>query len=104
MVGAQEIALFNLGGRYLATANTCPHRGGPLCDGIVSGTTVVCPLHAWKINLETGHVDRPPQAAGGCVVTFPTRIEDGVVVVGLPAMDFQSPSEDQEHRGHIQQG
>ena len=36
-VGHHDIAIFNLGDRFLATANRCPHRGGPLCDGIVSG-------------------------------------------------------------------
>ena len=83
MVGGREIAIFNLGDRFLATANRCPHRGGPLSDGIVTGSAVVCPLHTWKVNMETGCVERP----GGieaCVETYPTRIDDGVVVVGLP--------------------
>ena len=53
-VGNREIAIFNLGDRFLAVDNRCPHKGGPLADGIVSGTTVVCPLHAWKMSLETG--------------------------------------------------
>ena len=35
-----EIAIFNLGDRFVAVDNACPHRGGPLCDGIVSGATV----------------------------------------------------------------
>ena len=47
------------GDRFLATDNQCPHKGGPLADGIVTGTSVVCPLHAWKINLEDGRVERP---------------------------------------------
>ena len=49
-----EVALFNLGDRYLAVDNHCPHRSGPLADGIVAGAAVFCPLHNWKINLETG--------------------------------------------------
>ena len=61
-VAEREIAVFNLGDRFLAVDNECPHRGGPLADGIVSGAAVVCPLHAWKIDLETGCVARP--AAG----------------------------------------
>ena len=82
-VGNRELALFNLGERFFATDNRCPHRGGPLCDGIVTGAAVVCPLHAWKVNLETGAVERP---AGhiGCVGTYPTRIDDGVVTIELP--------------------
>ena len=82
IVGSHEIALFNLGDRFFATDNRCPHRGGPLCDGIVTGGAVVCPLHAWKINLDTGAVERPP-AAGACIRAYPTRVEDGVVMVAL---------------------
>jgi len=83
-VGAREIALFNLGDRFLATDNQCPHKGGPLCDGIVTGSSVVCPLHAWKVDLERGCVVRPAHGTDHCVGTYPTRIEDGIVVVGLP--------------------
>jgi len=84
-LGGRELAIFNLGDRFLAVENQCPHRGGPLSDGIVSGCTVVCPLHAWKVRLDTGDVDRPA-TAGACVRTFPTRVEDGIVLVQLPAL------------------
>ena len=83
-LGDHEIAIFNLGDRFLATDNRCPHQGGPLCDGIVTGTSVVCPLHAWKTNLVDGTVERPAAAKGHCVRTYPTRVEDGIVVVGIP--------------------
>ena len=83
-IAGREIALFNLGERVLATASRCPHRGGPLADGIVSGGAVVCPLHAWKIDLASGAVQRPG-GAGGCVETYPARVEDGVIAVRLPA-------------------
>ena len=89
IVGGHEIALFNLGDRFFATDNRCPHRGGPLCDGIVTGSAVVCPLHAWKINLETGAVERPASAAA-CIRAYPTRVEDGVVLVALPKMKGQA--------------
>ena len=92
LLGDLEIALFNLGpstelgagDRVLATDNQCPHKGGPLCDGIVTGDSVVCPLHAWKVNLASGIVERPTQAKDHCVTTYPTRIEDGIVSIGLP--------------------
>ena len=83
MVGDREIALFNLGDRFLAIDNRCPHRGGPLGDGIVTGAAVVCPLHAWKVNLETGAVERPATSAGTCVRAYATRIEDAIVLVEL---------------------
>ena len=80
MVGDREIALFNLGDRFFAVDNRCPHRGGPLGDGIVAGVSVVCPLHAWKVSLETGAVERPAETAA-CVRTYATRVEDGIVLV-----------------------
>ena len=53
--GEREVALFNLGGGgVLAVDNRCPHKEGPLADGIVAGKAVFCPLHNWKINLENG--------------------------------------------------
>ena len=82
-VGGREIAIFNLGDRFLATDNRCPHQGGPLCDGIVAGDTVVCPLHAWKVRLDSGIVERP-RSGNACVVTYPTRVEDGMVWLELP--------------------
>jgi nitrite reductase (NADH) small subunit len=83
----RELAIFNLGDRFLVTDNRCPHKGGPLCDGIVSGTSVVCPLHAWKIDLANGSVERPAAAKDHCVATYPARVEEGVVIVGLPAVE-----------------
>ncbi len=52
--GDHEVALFNLGNEYLAVDNRCPHKAGPLADGIVAGRAVFCPLHNWKVSLETG--------------------------------------------------
>ena len=89
IVGGHAIALFNLGDRFFATDNRCPHRGGPLCDGIVTGSAVVCPLHAWKINLADGSVERPAAATEHCVATYPIRVDDGVVVVGVPAVTVE---------------
>ena len=95
LIGDREIALFNLGPatpstalgageQFLATDNQCPHQGGPLCDGIVTGTSVVCPLHAWKVNLASGQVERPSHGKDHCVTTYSTRIEDGVVLIEWP--------------------
>src|SRR2546427_12315169 len=82
-VAGREIAIFNLGDRVLAVDGRCPHKGGPLAEGIVTGDTVVCPLHAWKISLETGSVTKP-EANPGCVATYRTRIEAGVVLFVHP--------------------
>jgi nitrite reductase (NADH) small subunit len=99
-IGDRELALFNLGDRVLATDNRCPHKGGPLCDGIVTGSSVVCPLHAWKVNLADGRVERPAGAADHCVSTYPVRVENGIIVIGLPAESAAAPeSEDGEREG-----
>jgi len=78
-VGDREVALFNLGDRFLAVDNRCPHQGGPLCDGIVTGTSVVCPLHSWKVDLETGVVNRGETSK--CVTAYRTRVVDGLVLL-----------------------
>ena len=88
-LGPREIAVFNLGDRFFAADNRCPHKGGPLCDGIVAGHAVVCPLHAWKVNLETGEVERPA-AANRCVQTYPTRVHDGVLQIGVGGFRLQA--------------
>jgi nitrite reductase (NADH) small subunit len=83
-VAGRELALFNVGGRIFATDNRCPHKGGPLADGIVTGEAVVCPLHGWRVRLADGRVDRPG-GEGACVETYPTYVDNGIIVVGLPA-------------------
>jgi NAD(P)H-dependent nitrite reductase small subunit len=82
-VGDLEIAIFNLNGRFLTIENACPHKGGPLCDGIVTGTAVVCPLHGRHFDLETGMPVRASEPA--CLAVFPTRVEDGMIFVDLTA-------------------
>lgn len=81
-VGHREIAIFNLGERFAAVENRCPHKGGPLADGIVSGDAVVCPLHAWKLSLDT-RMGLVGVSAASCVQTFRTRVEHGIILVEL---------------------
>jgi nitrite reductase [NAD(P)H] small subunit len=81
-IAGHDIAVFNLGNRFLAVENKCPHRGGPLADGIVSGGNVVCPLHAWRVDLTSGEVTNQP-APPRCAQTFPVRIENDIVSVEI---------------------
>ena len=85
-IAGHDIAIFNLGGRFLAVENRCPHKGGPLAEGIVSGTNVVCPLHAWKVNLETGALAGNANGLGGCVRTFPVAVREGLIFLEQPQM------------------
>ncbi len=88
-LGGREVAVFNLGDRFSALDNRCPHKGGPLSDGIVAGTAVVCPLHAWRINLESGEVERPC-AAAPAVAVYATKVDGGVVFVSVAAADDEA--------------
>jgi nitrite reductase (NADH) small subunit len=83
-LAGRDIAIFNLGDRFLAVENRCPHKGGPLSEGIVSGATVVCPLHTWKVSLETGNVVSPADSPA-CVRTLRTCVEAGLILIELPA-------------------
>ena len=84
-VNGTEIAIFHLEKRYLTIQNKCPHKGGPLCDGIVAGTAVVCPLHGRRFDLETGMAVRASEPSS--VMTYPTRVKDGVILVDLTSED-----------------
>jgi nitrite reductase (NADH) small subunit len=81
--GGEEIAVFRTGdGRIYALVNRCPHKGGPLSQGIVHGDKVACPLHDWKISLVTGEAAAPDE---GCVPTIPVRVIAGRILVGREA-------------------
>jgi nitrite reductase (NADH) small subunit len=75
------IAVFRTGeDQIFALADRCPHRGGPLSDGIVSGKLVACPLHDWVIDLETGEAIKPDT---GCAPTLAVKVLDGVIWLKL---------------------
>ncbi|WP_072375931.1 nitrite reductase small subunit NirD [Hyphomicrobium sp. NDB2Meth4] len=76
-----KIAIFRTGdNRVFAIDDHCPHKGGPLSQGIVHGASVTCPLHSWVISLETG---KALGADEGCVRTIPVKVEDGKLYVAL---------------------
>jgi len=92
-VQGRELALFNLGERFLAVENRCPHRGGPLSDGIVSGKVVVCPLHAWRVCLDDGTVVKPAEQKA-CLSTYSTKVEDGIVCIQIAPKPRQQAGDD----------
>jgi nitrite reductase (NADH) small subunit len=59
-VGGRWVGLFNINGEYHAIDNVCLHRGGPLCEGPVTGTVVTCPWHGWQYELTTGTLIQDP--------------------------------------------
>ena len=79
--GGEEIAVFHtMRGEFFAIVNVCPHKQGPLSQGIVHGDVVACPLHNWQINLDTGEAVAPDV---GCAHRHEARIENGRVLLSL---------------------
>jgi nitrite reductase (NADH) small subunit len=79
VAGGEEVALFRTGdNQVFALVNRCPHKKGPLSQGIVHGHAVSCPLHNWRISLATGEAlgeDR------GCTPTIPVKVDGGRVLL-----------------------
>lgn len=81
--GGEEIAVFRTGdGAIYALVNQCPHKKGPLSQGIVHGNKVACPLHNWTISLATGQAQAPDS---GCTPTIPVKISGGRILIGRAA-------------------
>ena len=76
-----DIAVFrSADDSIFALRDSCPHKGGPLSQGIVSGKRVACPLHDWKIELDSGVAVAPDE---GCAARFPVQVEGGVILLSL---------------------
>ncbi len=77
----QRIAIFHLeDGSVRAVDQDCPHRGGPLSDGLVGKDSVICPLHNWGIDLRTGGV---AGQEGKRVKTYRVRVEEGEILLEI---------------------
>lgn len=64
--------------QVFAIDDACPHKGGPLSEGIVHGNAVTCPLHAWVFSLETGMAQGADE---GAVNSYPARVEAGRILL-----------------------
>ena len=77
--GAVAVAVFrNADDKVFALLDRCPHKGGPLSQGIVFGDSVACPLHNWTIGLADGCAKAPDV---GCTTPFACKVEDGQVML-----------------------
>jgi nitrite reductase (NADH) small subunit len=82
--GQGDIAVFKAAdGTLFALWDKCPHRGGPLSQGIVHGHAVTCPLHNWVISLATGSA---MGADSGCTRKVPLKVEDGRICLSAQAV------------------
>jgi nitrite reductase (NADH) small subunit len=89
-----DVAVFrNDQDQVFALLDRCPHKGGPLSQGIVFGTSVACPLHNWTIGLDSGCAKAPDE---GCTPRFAVKVEAGVVQLDARelaslAIDLKAP-------------
>ena len=83
-----DIALFRtITDGIFALRDKCPHKGGPLSQGIVHGNMVACPLHDWRIHLDSGIAVAPDE---GCTPCFETRVEQDKIYLNLLARPADS--------------
>jgi nitrite reductase (NADH) small subunit len=74
-----EVAIFRTAqDQVFALLDRCPHKGGPLSQGIVYGESVACPLHNWQIKLSDGSAHAPDE---GCTTRFSVQVVDGTVLL-----------------------
>ncbi len=82
--GNLDIAVFRTADdEVFALEDRCPHKGGPLSQGIVHGRKVTCPMHGWNVELASGCAVAPDE---GCAREFPVRLESGRVWLDLSSV------------------
>lgn len=79
-----DIAIFRtMDDRIFALDDKCPHKGGPLSQGIVQGDSVTCPLHNWVISLKTGEAQGADQ---GCTRTIAVKLQEDRILLSWPGL------------------
>ena len=95
-----DVAVFrNHQDDVFALLDRCPHKGGPLSQGIVFGTSVACPLHNWSIELHSGCAREPDE---GCTPRFAVKVEDGVVSLDADELAHHATTETRPLAGPCQ--
>jgi nitrite reductase (NADH) small subunit len=83
--GLPAIAVFRTADDAVYALNDrCPHRGGPLSEGIVQGHAVACPLHGWVIALKSGEAEAPDE---GCVITVGIKLVGDTILLSASALE-----------------
>ena len=78
LLNGKELALYNVGGKFHAVENFCPHKGAPLADGDLRGHTIECAWHGWRFDLRTGACLNNPSEP---VETYEVVVEDGWIKI-----------------------
>ena len=85
--GSPDVAVFRTGDdEIFALIDRCPHRRGPLSEGIVQGRGVACPLHGWVIELDSGRAEAPDE---GCTRTVGVRRDGNRILLALPSCEIE---------------
>lgn len=79
-INGYQIAIFNVGGEFFAIDNECPHRKGPLVEGVLEENVVACPWHGWRFDVKTGVSTSFPVK----VRKYALRLEGNDIFVDLP--------------------
>ena len=79
-VNGRNLAIYNVNGTFYVTDNTCAHQGGPLGEGLLQGSVITCPWHAWQFDVTNGESVFDSETK---VATFAVRIDDNDVLVDL---------------------
>ena len=79
-VSGKPLAIFNCEGNFYAIDNTCKHRGGPLGEGSLSGSTVTCPWHGWEYDVTSGECQMDPSIK---VQKFDVKVEGDDILVSV---------------------
>lgn len=80
-IDGERVAVANVGGTFHAFADACPHRQCSLAEGELDGAVVTCPCHGSQFDVTSGERLRGPAVRG--IRSYPVRVEDGVLAVGL---------------------
>ena len=95
-----EVAIFrNAEDEIFALLDRCPHKGGPLSQGIVYGKSVACPMHNWSIGLCDGQASAPDE---GCTPSFATKVEDGKVYLDAQELASKGLTQTRPVAGPVQ--
>jgi 3-phenylpropionate/trans-cinnamate dioxygenase ferredoxin component len=81
-LAGQSIVIFNLAGKLFAIGDVCTHDNGPVGDGEIEETEIICPRHGGRFDIRTGKATSLPPVKD--IPSYPVRVVDGMIEIGLP--------------------
>lgn len=83
-VKGKSIVIFNLAGKLFAIGDICSHDNGPVGDGEIEGTEIICPRHGARFDIRTGKATSLPAVVD--IPAYPVRVVDGMIQIGIPKL------------------